>query len=145
MCIRDRYHVVRPNWTWLRGAIPREFPSRVWQGVVYGVCTILLFMSLFVLPVRIGLLALVPRPVLSAMQGLAPFNLVSGYGLFAVMTTERPEIIIQGSDDGRTWKNYEFRYKPGDLHRPPPFVAPHQPRLDWQMWFAALQGPPGPR
>ena len=27
---------------------------------------------------------------------------------------------------------------PGDLKRAPPWVAPHQPRLDWQMWFAAL-------
>jgi lipase maturation factor 1 len=69
------------------------------------------------------------------------FHLVNTYGLFAVMTTSRPEIIIEGSADGRTWREYEFRYKVGDVHRPPPFVAPHQPRLDWQMWFAAL-GPP---
>ncbi|KAJ1062590.1 hypothetical protein K5549_018667, partial [Capra hircus] len=32
----------------------------------------------------------------------------------------------------------EFMYKPGNLSRPPPIVVPHQPRLDWQMWFAAL-------
>jgi hypothetical protein len=56
------------------------------------------------------------------------------------MTTRRPEIIVEGSDDGRTWKPYEFRWKPGDVRRPPAFVAPHQPRLDWQMWFAALDG-----
>lgn len=29
-------------------------------------------------------------------------------------------------------------YKPGNVSRPPPFLIPHQPRLDWQMWFAAL-------
>lgn len=29
-------------------------------------------------------------------------------------------------------------YKPGNLSAPPPVVTPHQPRLDWQMWFAAL-------
>ncbi len=39
---------------------------------------------------------------------------------------------------GKSWLPYEFRYKPGEVHRPPPWVAPHQPRLDWQMWFAAL-------
>src|SRR5262249_45299972 len=55
-----------------------------------------------------------------------------------VMTTRRMEIVVEGSDDGREWRPYEFRYKPGDLERRPPFVAPHQPRLDWQMWFAAL-------
>lgn len=29
-------------------------------------------------------------------------------------------------------------YKPGNLSASPPVVTPHQPRLDWQMWFAAL-------
>jgi hypothetical protein len=66
------------------------------------------------------------------------FHLVNGYGLFADMTTERPEIVVEGSEDGVSWTAYEFRYKPGDLARRPAFVAPHQPRLDWQMWFAAL-------
>lgn len=69
---------------------------------------------------------------------IAPFRSVNGYGLFAVMTTTRPEIIIEGSNDGEEWKPYKFKYKAGDLHRRPPWVAPHQPRLDWQMWFAAL-------
>jgi len=69
---------------------------------------------------------------------VAPFRSVNSYGLFAVMTTTRPEIIIEGSGDGIEWKAYEFAYKAGDLHRRPPWVAPHQPRLDWQMWFAAL-------
>src|SRR5262249_14638557 len=58
--------------------------------------------------------------------------------LFAVMTTTRPEIIVEGSNDGQTWLPYTFKYKPGDPKRRPQFVAPHQPRLDWQMWFAAL-------
>jgi hypothetical protein len=57
------------------------------------------------------------------------------------MTTTRPEIIVEGSDDGSTWTAYEFSAKPGDLSRRPPFVAPHQPRLDWQLWFAALRYP----
>jgi hypothetical protein len=67
-----------------------------------------------------------------------PLRIVNSYGLFAVMTTERPEIVVEGSNDGSTWLAYEFPYKPGDLRRAPPIVAPHQPRLDWQMWFAAL-------
>jgi hypothetical protein len=57
------------------------------------------------------------------------------------MTKERREIEIQGSDDGVAWKTYPFRWKPGDVDRAPVWVAPHMPRLDWQMWFAAL-GPP---
>ncbi len=66
---------------------------------------------------------------------------VNSYGLFAVMSTSRPEIIIEGSLDGRAWETYEFKWKPGDLKRRPGFVAPHQPRLDWQLWFAALAYP----
>jgi hypothetical protein len=63
---------------------------------------------------------------------------VSSYGLFAHMTRTRPEIVIEGSVDGRHWEAYELPYKPGDPSRPPRWVAPHQPRLDWQLWFAAL-------
>ncbi len=74
-------------------------------------------------------------------QLLEPLRMVSSYGLFAVMTTERNEIIIEGSDDGADWREYEFRYKPGDVARRPPWNIPHQPRLDWQMWFAALDDP----
>ena len=54
------------------------------------------------------------------------------------MTTERREIVIEGSADGAHWLEYEFPWKPGAVTRRPRFVAPHQPRLDWQMWFAAL-------
>lgn len=69
---------------------------------------------------------------------LQPLRLANHYGLFAIMTTERPEIIIEGSRDGLDWKAYEFRYKPGDPLRAPRFSTPHMPRLDWQMWFASL-------
>ncbi|NMO19597.1 DUF393 domain-containing protein [Pyxidicoccus fallax] len=71
-----------------------------------------------------------------------PLRSVNPYGLFAVMTVERPEILVEGSDDGENWKEYSFHYKVGDPKRPPRQVAPHQPRLDWQMWFAALGSPP---
>ena len=69
---------------------------------------------------------------------IAPLRIVNTYGLFAVMTTTRPEIIVEGSDDGVHWREYGFKYKPGDVMRRPRWNAPHQPRLDWQMWFAAL-------
>lgn len=69
---------------------------------------------------------------------ISPLLLVNHYGLFARMTTVRNEIIIEGSMDGNQWKSYEFKWKPGDLFAPPKQVAPFHPRLDWQMWFAAL-------
>ena len=72
------------------------------------------------------------------VRWVAPFHVANSYGLFANMTTSRPEIRLQGSYDGQTWRDYEFKYKPGRLSQRPRWVAPHQPRLDWQMWFAAL-------
>ena len=66
------------------------------------------------------------------------FEVVNQYGLFAVMTTTRTELVIEGSDDGVNWREYQFRYKPGETNRELPIIAPYQPRLDWQMWFAAL-------
>ena len=79
-----------------------------------------------------------PQSLVALHRSVAPYHVVNTYGLFQVMTTRRPEIILEGSRDGETWLPYEFRYKPGDPARRPPVVAPHQPRLDWQMWFAAL-------
>jgi lipase maturation factor 1 len=66
------------------------------------------------------------------------FRIVNGYGLFRVMTKDRREIVIEGSADGIDWNPYEFKWKPGDVMRAPGWCQPHQPRLDWQMWFAAL-------
>jgi len=79
-----------------------------------------------------------PAPLNAVLRYTAPLQIVNTYGLFAVMTTQRIEIVVEGSADGEHWQSYEFKYKPGDLNRPPLWVAPYQPRLDWQMWFAAL-------
>ncbi len=78
------------------------------------------------------------KPVAQLQQLLTPLRSSNTYGLFAVMTYPRREITIQGSRDGTTWLDYRLRYQPGPVNRWPRFVAPHQPRVDWQMWFAAL-------
>jgi hypothetical protein len=80
-----------------------------------------------------------PRMILIPAESLSPLRSFNSYGLFAVMTPTRPEIILEGSNDGKTWSAYDFKFKPGDLSRRPSQVAPLQPRLDWQMWFAALE------
>ena len=75
------------------------------------------------------------------LEWVGPFRAVNGYGLFRVMTRERPEIVVEVSSDGQNWWEYEFRWKAGHPLRRPRFVQPHMPRLDWQMWFAALHPP----
>jgi len=73
-------------------------------------------------------------------------HLVNTYGAFGTVGRERNEIIFEGTSDDTVgpdtvWRTYEFPYKPGDPMRRPGVVAPYQPRLDWQIWFAAMSTP----
>ena len=112
-----------------------QSPHRYWR-----VCVAVLAALLFILSsIRFGG-QLFRDARLPDLAWIRPFRSVNTYGLFADMTESRPEIIVEGSNDRITWKTYEFRWKPGELTDAPKWVAPHQPRLDWQMWFAALQG-----
>jgi predicted DCC family thiol-disulfide oxidoreductase YuxK len=77
-------------------------------------------------------------PDLESKLNIRQFCLVNGYGLFRRMTETRPEIIIEARNDAANWREVEFRWKPGDPSLRPRFNTPHQPRLDWQMWFEAL-------
>jgi lipase maturation factor 1 len=78
-----------------------------------------------------------PLPM-SPVAALEPFRIANRYGLFAVMTRGRYEIEFQGSDNGKDWKTYAFKYKPQDLAQKPRIYAPYQPRFDWNLWFASL-------
>jgi lipase maturation factor 1 len=114
-------------------------PGGRWpMAVVAPISGVLGLLAVAVLAGTCGLRIPWPSPVVALYRFLAPFHAVNSYGLFAVMTTTRPEIVLEGSADGVVWKPYAFKWKPGDVQRAPRFVAPHQPRLDWQMWFAAL-------
>jgi predicted DCC family thiol-disulfide oxidoreductase YuxK len=118
---------------------PSHVRSRAttWRAVSIALSVFILCASGFQLLETFS--GVVPAPAAAALSAIAPFGVVNTYGLFAVMTTSRPEIVVEGSNDGQTWREYNFRYKPGDLKRAPVWVQPYQPRLDWQMWFAALE------
>jgi predicted DCC family thiol-disulfide oxidoreductase YuxK len=120
------------------GAQSQE-PRRAVTIFANAVALMMVVLSLVQMDERFG--GSPPWPALAIDDLFEPFHIVSPYGLFSVMTTTRNEIIVEGSDDGVQWREYEFRYKPGDLMRRPPWNIPHQPRLDWQMWFAALDDP----
>lgn len=95
-----------------------------------------------------------PPFVTAAYQATEKYRVTSPYGLFRSMTgvgtverggqqrelvVARPEIILEGTvDEGRTWHEYHFQHKPGDVSARPTRATPMQPRVDWQMWFAAL-------
>merc|ERR1719154_598935 len=83
----------------------------------------------------------IPSQVKLWHRKLSPLELHHSYGLFRSMTGigGRPEVVLEGADtlEG-PWTEYHFLYRPGNTSWAPRFVLPHQPRLDWQMWFAAL-------
>ena len=78
-----------------------------------------------------------PLPA-SPIAALEPFRISNQYGLFATMTRARYEIEFQGSNDGKQWTAYPFKYKPQDPSTAPRIYAPYQPRFDWNLWFASL-------
>lgn len=113
--------------------------ARRWPNAIAGpVLLFVLVLSGTLMLVRFEMMAASNRFAMVFLEGVDPLRSINSYGLFQVMTTSRDEIVIEGSDDGKTWLAYEMKYKPGDPARRPVFVGPHMPRLDWHMWFAAL-------
>ena len=117
---------------------PHDPPRRHWRTLVPA-CTLVPAYTLALASVLCSFDGLT-----SAFSGTArrpwlqPLRSFNDYGLFRTMTLTRPEFILEGSDDSTNWREYEFPYKAGDVNRRPELVAPFQPRLDWQMWFAAF-------
>jgi lipase maturation factor 1 len=127
---------------WRRAVEAAAGPRLAWpSAVLVPVACVALFASSIEFAGTLDRSLALPRAVVAAARRIGAFRSSNRYGLFMVMTTERPEILVEGSDDGASWRPYAFRWKPGDVARRPRFVAPHQPRLDWQMWFAALGSP----
>ncbi len=126
-------------------AIPPKFvsaildPRRIRRGseIVLAVLLLLLSFASLLRLERPGLI--LPYPADALERNLAPFHLVNRYGLFADMTTQRPEIALEISSDGKAWIPVSFRWKPGPLNVRPQFTGFHMPRLDWQMWFEGLR------
>jgi lipase maturation factor 1 len=141
LCLDDAW------WAWVRrrpaaAAVVVEIPLRAAPtGLLHAYSVFAIaFTGLTAVP-RLAHVDFLPG-VLGPLDTLVgPFRSLNNYGLFAVMTNPRPELLIQGSDDGRDWRTYELPDKPGDRARAPTWVAPFQPRLDWQLWFAALEAP----
>jgi hypothetical protein len=81
----------------------------------------------------------IPGRVGTVLNYATAYMVVNKYHVFPTMTTRRIELELLGSLDGVEWEPYRFKYKPDTLDERPPFIIPHQPRVDWQMWFVTLQ------
>jgi hypothetical protein len=121
-----------------RAAVAAQ-PSRVQSGLALALAALVAFLSL--------------GPVLNLVSDRQVMNtsfdrlaLVNTYGAFGTVGRERDEIIFEGTrdevpDESAQWRAYEFPCKPGDPQRRACWVSPFQPRLDWQIWFAAMATP----
>ena len=121
----------------LRPPLPRR--SSLLSRCV-GALLLIILLPVSVVPFLPFLNGTAYRETLPVRRVLNAFRSINAYHLFASMTLIRREPVIEGSDDGEHWETYEFRYKPGDPDRAPAFVAPHQPRVDFQLWFLLLGG-----
>ncbi|UPT73215.1 MAG: lipase maturation factor family protein [Elusimicrobiota bacterium] len=130
-CLDDRF---------LRGegAAPAE-PSRVRSRLAGALAALTLTIALFETAALFSFMP--PEPARRLIGAVSPLRSFNRYGLFAVMTKARDEVALEVSADGREWREWPFRWKPGDERRAPPWAGLHMPRLDWQMWFAALGTP----
>ncbi len=110
---------------WRNRAEAATLPLRRWPRLVLAsIAVVALFASGIEFAATLDRSLALPGPVVAAVRRLGAFRSFNGYGLFMVMTTERPEIVVEGSRDGVVWRPYEFRWKPGDPVRRPRFVAP---------------------
>jgi lipase maturation factor 1 len=119
-----------PSWT-----LALRRPFRVLK--LFSLATILSWIFYATTAELIWMFSALPLPT-APVEALEPFRIANRYGLFGIMTRGRYEIEFQGSDDGKTWIAYPFRYKPQDVSAPPGIYAPYQPRFDWNLWFASL-------
>jgi hypothetical protein len=72
-----------------------------------------------------------------------PLELVNTYGAFGTVGQSRDVIVFEGTrssepNTATDWKEYATIALPSDPARAPTQIAPYQPHLDWQLWFAAM-------
>ncbi|MFO0684126.1 MAG: lipase maturation factor family protein [Sandaracinus sp.] len=119
-------------------------PSVTVRRTISALASAQAFLGLLALLSTIGARPAFPDALVALDVAADPFRVANGYGLFAVMTRDRPIVIFEGSDDGETWLGYDYRWQSGDPARGPAVCMPHMPRLDWMVWFAGLSDRPEP-
>jgi len=148
-CFDDRV------WRWILPTFLKSYaveaqlaarPSRGMNGMVWAVTALVAILSI---QPALNLLGMHFDKNGNLVDGQAmntsydPLHLVNSYGAFGSVGRERPVIIFEGSDSAdpdtaTDWKEYPYVGSPWDPARRPPFIAPYQPHLDWQLWFAAM-------
>jgi hypothetical protein len=108
-----------------------------WAELVSGFMAVIIIITSVAITARVMMNVNVPE----AFHWIRAWGLGNAYHVFPTMQTERYEFSVEGSYDGKEWKKYLFKYKPNHPGEVPPFIIPHQPRLDWMIWFIPPQVP----
>jgi lipase maturation factor len=158
MILTQLYLVVTGNYAWLNwvtivitiAALPDSMLGAVlpWAGTASAGPAPWFAGVVVLLAVLVGILSYWPVRNLMGRRQMMNYSfntlhLVNTYGAFGSVTRSRDEVVIEGTTDdephaGSTWREYEFKGKPGRPGRLPPQVAPYHLRLDWLMWFLPL-------
>ncbi len=117
---------------------PVSHASRFKNGLILGISSLIIMTSLGSASMLLMQRPL-PQPILKWVNTVHQYGVGYSYHIFPTMQTSRQELVIEGSQDGKHWQSYEFKYKPGELDKPLAFIVPHHPRLDWMMWFVPTQ------
>jgi hypothetical protein len=123
--------------------LPNKFREYSSSKINYAlpVVAVLIISSSIATFLNITIANKIPDAVQQYTYLIRSWGIGHAYHIFPTMQTERHELQIEGSYDGREWQAYQFKYKPGPLERAPRFNVPHQPRLDWMMWFVPPRSP----
>ena len=124
--------------------LPNEINQKESKGkrsFILPVFAVLIITSSVTVFIKTATTIKVPEVISQATVIIRSWGIGHDFHVFPTMQTERQELQIEGSYDGREWKAYKFKYKPGPLANKPKFIVPHQPRLDWMIWFVPGQHP----
>lgn len=117
--------------------VPAQGVETGW--IWYGIVSVLALGLLFLQVINLWNYFFKEQWIGKVLGKVQPFHISQPHQLFSMMTTQRHEVVIEGSYDKQNWKEYLFYYKVSDVARRPVRIAPYQPRLDWQAWFLPLR------
>ena len=123
----------------LQGQVATATSSGWQHNTIPALAAALIIFSSVPRAVSLSTASSLPTDLNRAIRLVNRFGIGNTYHVFPVMPTERIELEIEGSDDGQNWQAYVFKWKPGPPDRRPAFIVPHQPRLDWMIWFVPAQ------
>jgi hypothetical protein len=154
MVVTQGWLVLSGNFAWLNVTTGLLAVTALWPSLLDSVVPVdppaglgpaPAAFTVVVLVVVAGMLVLSWAPLRNMLSrnqrmnaGFNRWHLGNTYGAFGSITRRRREVVIEGTEDGSTWLEYEARAKPGSVDRRPRQIAPFHLRLDWLLWFAAL-------